>query len=313
MDKTTYSVLVLMSTYQGEAYLREQLDSILAQRGVEVSLLVRDDGSKDATCRILQDYAGKYPRIRYYIGENVGFIRSFSDLMKKALAEDRQPDFYALADQDDIWYPEKLYTACQALQSKDATKPLLFSSNSMKVDSSGHELGLFHEGPCPDYRRGNVLVYGTEQGCSMTFNKKALELYAAHEPGMTYHDRWLYFICYYLGDVAYEHQPLFNYRIHDGNALGKIEHKPTKGCAMIKDRLSYYFLEPPVTRHLEMAAEFYDSFQSLLAEDDRRLFRKYITYRHNPVSKLYLMFHESFQFPFGGHGAQRRLFLFNKL
>lgn len=309
-----YSVLVLMSTYNGEAYLKEQLDSILAQKGVEVNLLVRDDGSKDSTVQILQHYSDKYSNIRFYAGDNLGFIRSFSDLMKEALKDNLHSGFYAFADQDDIWVSDKLYTACTALMSKDATKPLLFTCNSMKIDSKGKELGLFHEGDIPVYQKGNVLVYGTEQGCSMTFNRKALEIYTTHEPEITYHDRWLFFICYYLGDITYEHRPLFYYRIHEGNALGKIEHKPTKGWEMVKDRLYFYFMAPPVTRHQEMATEFYNCFQSQMVKEDRMLFMKYISYRHNLMSKLYLMFNSSFQFPFGNHNsAQRRLLLFNKL
>ena len=61
-------VLVLMSTYNGERFLKEQIDSILSQEGVEVRLLVRDDGSKDHTCEILEEYASKYQNVEWKAG-----------------------------------------------------------------------------------------------------------------------------------------------------------------------------------------------------------------------------------------------------
>ena len=100
-----------MSTYNGEKYLREQIDSILEQDcerfgKAEIKLLVRDDGSKDTTLDILKEYADNYPdKIQYYQGENAGVIKSFFELIQKA---DDTADYYALADQDDYWMPGKL-------------------------------------------------------------------------------------------------------------------------------------------------------------------------------------------------------------
>ena len=96
-------VLVLMSTYNGEKYLREQIDSILGQRGVEVSLLVRDDGSTDATLTTLDEYK-ESGRLDYYCGNNLGPARSFMHLLQNAPAS----DFYAFSDQDDKWMDDKL-------------------------------------------------------------------------------------------------------------------------------------------------------------------------------------------------------------
>ena len=78
-------VLVLMSTYNGERFLKEQIDSILSQEGVDVRLLVRDDGSTDRTWEILEVYASGYRNIVITRGENVGFVKSFSALVRMAL------------------------------------------------------------------------------------------------------------------------------------------------------------------------------------------------------------------------------------
>lgn len=317
MDNSFYKVIVLLSTYNGAMYLREQLDSILNQKDVEVHLLVRDDGSKDSTCKILEEYSAKCDNIEWISESNVGFVKSFSSLVRWAYNYPNKADFYAFADQDDMWFPEKLLNACQALGSKDSSKPLLFTCNSIQIDAVGNELGLFHEGTSPVYRRGNVLVYGTEQGCSMTFNWKALEIYAAHEPQLTWHDRWMYHICYYLGDVVYEHQPLFYYRIHGGNTLANTNrHSIVNKRNRIVNAFLFYLCSPPFTRHQEMAKEFFDCFGSLLSERDRFLFTIYINYKKNILSKFRMCFSEEFCYPFITNDKKypfRRFTLFNLL
>ena len=292
-------VLVLMSTYNGERFLEEQLDSILCQEDVNVSLLVRDDGSKDNTCQILSDYALKHQNIELKLCENVGFVKSFSELVKMAVTLDIDADYYAFADQDDIWMPQKLAMACSVLATKDNSKPNLFTSNSMQIDAEGRELELFHKGPEPKFRKGNVLVFGTEQGCSMVFNRKAVEIYSEHEPSLTWHDRWLYHICYFLGSVTYNHQPLFYYRRHEKNALanhkaGSLEGEPSKIVRVYR----ILFVEPPVTNHVEMAQEFYDHFASRLKKDDQKLFRRFIVCRKSLASKIYMLFSRHFIYPY---------------
>ena len=92
-------VAVLMSSYNGEKYIRPQIDSILAQEGnFELSLFVRDDGSTDKTQAILQEYAQKR-KLTWYTGNNLGPARSFMDLLKKC----KGFNYYAFADQDDYW------------------------------------------------------------------------------------------------------------------------------------------------------------------------------------------------------------------
>ena len=293
-----------MSTYNGERFLKEQIDSILSQEGVEIRLLVRDDGSKDHTCEILSDYASRHQNIAWKACKNVGFVKSFSALVRMALEEsgkrkEERGMFYAFADQDDIWMPKKLITACRALSGKDASKPNLFTSNSMQIDAEGRELELFHKGPEPRFRKGNVLVFGTEQGCSMVFNRRAMELYAECEPQLTWHDRWLYHICYFLGSVTYDHHPLFYYRRHEHNALAN--HQVASLAGEPRKIVRVYrilFKEPPVTNHVEMAKEFYDHFSPMLDAADQKLFRRFIACRHSVVSKIYMLFSRHFVYPY---------------
>ena len=292
-------VLVLMSTYNGERFLKEQIDSILSQQGVDVRLLIRDDGSMYQTCAILSEYASVHENIVWHACQNVGFVNSFSALIRMALESDIPADFYAFSDQDDVWMPEKLITACSVLASKDASKPNLFTSNSMQIDAEGKELDLFHKGPEPKFRKGNVLVFGTEQGCSMVFNRKAMEFYSECDPIITWHDRWLYHICYLFGNVTYDHRPLFFYRRHENNALanhhaGSLEGERSKIVRVYR----ILFVEPPVTNHVEMAKEFYDHFASKLNPNDRKIFKRFIACRKSIVSKIYMLFSRHFIYPY---------------
>jgi hypothetical protein len=169
----------------------------------------------------------------------------------------------------------------------------------MQIDAEGHELEPFHKGPEPKFRKGNVLVFGTEQGCSMVFNKKAVEIYSEHEPSLTWHDRWMYHICYFLGSVTYDHKPLFYYRRHEKNALanhkaGSLEGESSKIVRVYR----ILFVEPPVTNHVEMAQEFYDHFASYLKKEDQKLFRRFIECRKSWLSKIYMLCSRHFIYPY---------------
>ena len=95
---------VLLATYNGEKYLKEQIDSILNQTYQNIHLIISDDCSKDETQKILKEYKEKDDRITVYIQEqNLGYIKNFEFLLEKV-----ESDYYMLSDQDDVWLPEKI-------------------------------------------------------------------------------------------------------------------------------------------------------------------------------------------------------------
>ena len=128
-------VAVLMSTYNGENYMKEQIESILNQRGnFELDLWVRDDGSTDATKKILMQYEIE-KKLHWYEGRNLKPALSFMDLIKHC----ENYDYYAFADQDDYWMPDKLLTGI--MQIKDIKTPSLYCSNAELVDDNLKSLG----------------------------------------------------------------------------------------------------------------------------------------------------------------------------
>lgn len=315
LKKETH-VLVLMSTYNGEVYLREQLDSILRQDGVHVHLLIRDDGSTDRTCDILAEYAVRYDNVEWEGQENVGFFRSFSMLAEKALTFPEPIDFYAFSDQDDIWMPNKLKTACRFLEGimnqeagvRSQDVPLLFSSNSLFMDDNMNIMGSFHN-EAPYYTKQNVMIYPTEQGCSMVFNKRALELYDSHPPRNAWHDRWMCLICNFLGQTVYCQSPLFYYRIHGGNMIGKKQSL----WARIMDDIKFFFTSD--AKNSQMVEEFYQAYRSQLSDEDLKILNVFLNYKDSFKNKWKIVMSPEYQRASNWQERMRKavLLLFNKI
>ena len=211
-------VMVLMSTYNGEKYLKMQLDSVLNQEGVDVQILVRDDGSTDGTLDILQEYA-KQGKLTYYTGPNLKPAKSFMDLIRKA----SQADYYAFADQDDYWLPGKLARAVEKLGSfSDPQRPSLYYSRTILVDKDLK--------PYPDnlqkYRKfltfTQSVISSQATGCTFVFNAALVHLARQYKPEFQLmHDAWLFLICLGVGgNVFFDEQSFIYYRQHENNVIG---------------------------------------------------------------------------------------------
>lgn len=203
-------VIVLMSTYNGENYLRTQIDSILAQEGCKVRLIVRDDGSRDGTISILNEYAlnGK---LEYYQGKNAGPARSFMELIENA------PDgkFYAFADQDDKWMPDKMICGIKTLEKR--SKPAVYASNMSIMDD---DLNLVENTGLPDNVYTDfasvITSSGKLYGCTMMFNEEMVKFIKKH-PKPDYiimHDIWLCMIASLYDELYYDPTPHMYYRCH---------------------------------------------------------------------------------------------------
>lgn len=208
------SVLVLLSTYNGEKYLRAFLDSVLSQIGVAVSILIRDDGSTDGTAQILGEYSQRDNIKILEVGPNLGYAASFWRLLQNAC----NADYYAFADQDDIWLPEKLSTSIA--QISDCAEPSLGSSNVIPVDDSLNRLDIEPfpvHGPLSlaESLKGSILP-----GCTFVFNEGARKIAARYQGFMESHDWALYAIVTCFGTVRYCDESNILYRIHEGNTIG---------------------------------------------------------------------------------------------
>jgi glycosyltransferase involved in cell wall biosynthesis len=208
-------VVVLLSTWQGERFVLEQLRSILQQLPESGSVIVRDDGSTDATVAHIESLGD--PRIRVIRGENIGFARSFFHLLHAAPDD---ADFVMLSDQDDVWLPTKISRAADHLARFDG-RPALYFSRLRLVDEALQPIGESPPWPQGPSMR-SALVQNIAAGCTMAINRPGLALARAHgDLSMVhFHDWWLYLVFCALGDVVADPEPTILYRQHAGNVIG---------------------------------------------------------------------------------------------
>lgn len=210
-------IAVLMSTYNGEKYIKEQIDSILNQKGdFHLDLWVRDDGSKDETQNILEKYAEE-GKLRWYSGDNLGPAKSFIDLVRQCLGY----DYYAFADQDDYWMPYKVSTAIKMIEAKKG--PQLYFSNAELVDSKMSSLGrnVYKIGPKLDFE--TLTCAGGILGCTTLFNAELAQWIQGREmpDKIVMHDFYVDVLCVALnGEITYDRRPFMKYRQHENNVVG---------------------------------------------------------------------------------------------
>lgn len=216
------SVLVLMSVFNGEEYISEQLDSILKQKINDVDILIRDDGSDDTSINIINNYIKKNKNISLYTGENIGSWKSFMDLIYSA---DNNYDYYAFSDQDDVWLPDKLGVAVEMLEqmSRDCGKdiPLMYGGNVCPVNKKLEKIdtGINLTGYSPTF--GNSMIQGITSGLTCVFNNAALKkVRTCHPEYMIMHDWWLYMTVTCYGRVVYDDDAYVLYRQHEKNVCG---------------------------------------------------------------------------------------------
>lgn len=221
LPPTGASVAVLMCTYQGAAYLRQQLDSLAVQTHTDWRLWVSDDGSTDDTLAILDSYRQRWgaDRLTVVPGPRAGFAANFKSLTCRAEID---ADYFAWADQDDVWEPEKLQRALAWLQSVPADVPALYGTRTLLTDAAGRPIGLspLFKRP-PDFASSLVQCIA---GCNtMVFNRAARELFVqACSQGEAVPPDWLMYVLVSGcdGRVHYDPWPSVRYRQHGRNLSG---------------------------------------------------------------------------------------------
>jgi len=218
---STPEVVVLMGTHQGADFLEEQLTSIERQSHARWSLVVADDGSRDGTWNILETFQRRHVpgRVQLRRGPGEGYARNFL-----ALARDPglEAPYYAFADQDDIWEPEKLTHALAWLESVPAGTKALYGARTCLIDEAGRKIGF---SPCFSHRPcfANALVQNIAGGNTMVFNDAARQLlaYCGAAPQAVSHDWWFYqAVTACDGIVCYDTRPTMRYRQHERNLVG---------------------------------------------------------------------------------------------
>ena len=286
--KSPIRVVIIMSVYNAENYLSEQIDSILSQRGAKVILSIRDDGSIDQTSKILENYASTDSRVTYYKGPNLGAMNSFLEALFDCPLKG---DFYGFADADDFWVPEKLeYTIGiinRITRSHNAKgRPVAVST---KLTIVNEKLEIIGETPTPRRKLcfENALIDSVASGATIIMNNSAYDLIRESRPTRAVmHDAWVYLLVSAFGIFGYGDHPTVLYRQHATNVIGTA-HRFDKRLAL---RLRRFRTFNP---YWAQALEFAKLFRHRLEPRKRRILDDYLFYRDSFASRLRFAFNPS--------------------
>lgn len=219
-------VAILMCTFNGERFLKEQLDSFITQTHQDWTLWVSDDGSTDQTLEILRTTQAEWgaDRLKIVEGPRKGFARNFLSLACRAEIE---AEYFAFSDQDDIWLPCKLIRALEMLAKQVQEQPhqntaLLYGSRTSLIDETGNSIGISNLIP-KALSFSNALVQNVAGGNTMVFNHILVKTLrdAGAELDIVSHDWWLYIVATATGGkVLFDREPHILYRQHKGNLVG---------------------------------------------------------------------------------------------
>lgn len=221
---------ILLPVYNGEKYLAEQIESILAQTYNEWILKIRNDGSKDGSQAIIDRYCNTYPDKIVMIDspkENVGLVQSINYLQ----AAEPHGDYIMFADQDDVWLPDKLEVSIneiKTLEKDNLGKPAMICTDATCVDANLNVINpSFFESQRFPYDTfddvNKMIALNVIQGCTITINRHAVKYIFPMPLIMSIHDMWIGVNCTHFGKIKYLHHSTILYRQHLTNVVGSID------------------------------------------------------------------------------------------
>lgn len=282
-------VCVLMSTYNGSEYISQQIDSIFGQNEVQILLMVRDDGSKDNTVDIIkarQEY--QEGKIILKAESNIGVTRSFYELIRSAYKDIKEYEYFAFADQDDVWLPEKLSIAINCISKYKSDVPNLYYSNLTLVDKNLNYLNeRFSKGYVTNTKQ-QIMAEICTYGCTCVFNKATLmEMAKLNDEKLEYHDNWALWVASFLGNCFYDENSYILYRQHGNNTSGQVQRGKNYLYTQLKRMTKLKNMTPCYELKAKLMLQYYDG---RLCKADRENLWLLAHYKDNFFLKLKLLF-----------------------
>ena len=291
------SIDVLLATYNGEQFIHEQIDSLLAQSFTGWQLLIRDDGSKDQTLDICRRYAMVHAdRIRLVEDAfgNQGVIGNFQILLAAS-----QNEYVMFCDQDDVWLPHKIevtYAAMRRAESKRGSQTPIAVYTDLKIVDSNLNLlsdSLFHylrRNPHVNNRLSRLCMASCTYGCTMMINQPLKRICSGFPPGVLLWDLWLAMAAAAFGTLEYLDHPTILYRRHGRNQSGAREFGLAK---LLRGKSTFQFHRHHIYCLLAQHKAFYETFFGRLNSRQQKIFadiaslpsqnwvvRRYLVFRH---------------------------------
>lgn len=301
-------ITILMATYNGELYLKEQLDSILGQSFQDFTLYVQDDCSTDGTWDILKEYEKAHPQ-KIKIRQNAKNTGDASINFFSMMQEHNECDYVMLSDQDDVWLSDKIeksYFHIKKMEEKyGQDTPLLVHTDLKVVDK---ELRVLNESffkrvqICYDRIRLNeLLAQNVVTGCTVLYNMALARLFVS-QPLVFFHDHWLALTASAFGEIDVLMLPLILYRQHGYNQVGAPDNR--KMNYILKKLTSKGKIKSELRFSYNQAACLYEAFQGRLPPEKAKLIKEYSQLpKRNKMHRWYVLLKNGIL----KHGIKRKL------
>lgn len=291
----TSQIHIVLATYNGEKYIREQIDSVLANSFSDFTIEVCDDGSTDKTKEIVNEYVKSHSNISLHENErNLGYVMNFLEGVKRSASP-----YIMLCDQDDIWHADKIektYNKMKELEAKhEKGEPLLVFSDAMNFDSeNGQDIGSFHKSSHLNTKKvdmGHLFMENKCIGCTVMVNRAVLKYLTVLPEQIRVHDWWLAMICSAFGGISYLDETTLQYRQHSGNMIGGSSFKD-----YFKSRIADISAQrKALTLTFMQGEEFENQFGWQVNEKQRKMLHAFSSMRHaTAIGKRYNMIRYGF-------------------
>ena len=275
-------ITILMATYNGERFLRQQLDSIFAQTEGNFLLVVSDDCSTDGTAAILREYKQRFPgKMRLFIrrtpsgGAAENFFSMLSALRKGVFG--KPSPYIMLADQDDVWLPEKTANTLGKLRELEerfgSGTPLLVHGDLTLVDEEeqviSESMFRYQKLVGEPIDLPLQLIQNSVTGCTVMFNRALLSKLRRIPEYAVMHDWWLGLIAAAFGHIGFLETPYILYRQHGSNTEGAKNYTGVSSLARLAGNRSR--IRHSLKRTYRQAADFYRIYKNELNPEERKM------------------------------------------
>ena len=219
---------VAMATYNGEKFIKEQIDTILKNMGSCDELIISDDGSTDSTIKIVKEYIKKDKRIKLVKGPGKGVKQNFMNAIMNTKGK-----YIFLSDQDDIWDKDKIKTVDKVFEDNNCNV-VVHNATIIDKELKPHKKTFFEFRKSKSGILGNI--YKNKYiGCCMAFKRELIDKIVPIPDNIEMHDQWIGILGERYGKSIFVDKCLIKYRRHDNN-VSKMEHYPVR--IMIKNRIN---------------------------------------------------------------------------
>lgn len=270
-------ISVAMTTYNGEKYLRLQLDSLYSQTCVPDEIVVCDDGSTDQTISILEEYHKKYG-LKYFVSDlKLGVNRNFEKAIRLCTGK-----YVAISDQDDVWDEKKIEILLKKMKEIEADLPAVVSSQVRNVDAEGRLLFKSREKRDNFGAAATLLRQDNIQGCTLMLNRNMINILNSFpkEFRVLSYDGYISFVSACCGIKYNLGMPLMNYRHHQSNVCGRMTRNSMYQKIITKLRYMKYSRVVPYKR-FDSLKIVQDEYGSIMLNDAKKIINLLFVYRNS--------------------------------